>query len=441
MLTAFAFMMFNCASYFLALFRSPFWGLFAYLNIYFNVPNARLNWWADYLPFDRWSLLTSAVLVISVAIHWKKRSTHGFSAALWIPLFLLVSLFVSLHDPVSEKAAFEHLYLLFTYALIVFIIIKSIADWDELRLFILSLVGFAGYLSVGAYLYGDRVNMRLEQFGSADSNGSNEFALLLAGILPFVFSFLRGGKLYEKIVCIVSLPFIVNAFILCNSRGATAAIAGAVIISATFVADKDLRKKLFIAMLAALPLFIYLADDEYKERFATFIGVREAIEDERSARDLTSGRTEIWMYGIEMAKDHPLGAGPDGFAQMARFYMPTEVLTFKPGAEHGTRSAHNTYLQVAVEQGIIGLLIWAALCLHVCILLYKGIRRIKQQPDKNPLWKDHILAMNVAFYSILIGGMINSRIYYEYFWWQIAMAVVVFALVIRAEQESKTEVG
>jgi cell division protein FtsW (lipid II flippase) len=81
------------------------------------------------------------------------------------------------------------------------------------------------------------------------------------------------------------------------------------------------------------------------------------------------------------------------------------------------------------------------MCLHVCVLLYKGIRQIKQQPDKNPLWKDHILAMNVAFYSILIGGMINSRIYYEYFWWQIAMAVVVFALVVRAEQERKSEVG
>ena len=145
MLTALVFLAVNFASYFMTLFRSPYWGLFAYANIYFNTPNPRLNWWANYLPFGRWSLITSAVLLAAVVIHWKKTSDHEFSAAKWMPWFLGLSAVVSFTSAINLVEAKQQLYLFFTYGFIVFVLIKSITDFDKFRLFMLSIVGFTGW--------------------------------------------------------------------------------------------------------------------------------------------------------------------------------------------------------------------------------------------------------------------------------------------------------
>lgn len=439
MLTAIAFTIFNCMSYFLALKRAPFWGLLAYMNVYFNSPNPRLNWWAQYLPFDRWSLITSIILLASVAIHWNKTSNHNFASAKWIPWFIALSIIIASTNALNKEVAYHYVYLLFTYGLIVFIIVKSIVDFQQLRFFLLALIGFIGYLSFSAYLYGERVNGRLENFGSADANGANEFSLLIIGIMPFMFAFLRYGKTYEKLICLASLPFVINAFILCNSRGSTVALAGALILAALVIADGEIRKKLLIGIIVFLPAFVYLADDEFTERFTSLVGVSEAIDDATTARDFSSGRTEIWTYGLEMMNDNPLGAGPGGFSELARFYMPVDVLTFRQGTLYGGRSAHNTYLQVLVEQGVLGLVIWVGMCLQTCLILRRSFRMTSKLSKHALFWKSNVFALNVSFFSVLIAGMINSRIYYEFFWWQIAMSIVVYALLQKLTRKDSAD--
>jgi len=432
MLTALAFLSVNFASYFMALFRAPFWGLIAYANIYFNTPNPRLNWWANYLPFGRWSLITSAVLLASIAIHWKKTSDHEFSCAKWMPWFFVLSAIVSFTNALSPVEAKDHLYLFFTYGLIVFVLIKSITDFEKLRLFLLAIVGLTGWLSVMAFVYGERVHGRLEGIGTADANQSNEFALLIASVLPLVAVFVKSGKWYERAVSLLALPFIVNAFILCNSRGGMVALVGAIVGATILVADSQMRKKVILAMILAIPAFLYLTDDEFTTRVATLVGIGEAIEDEGIARNLSSGRTEIWLYGLEMASDHPLGVGSGGFSELARFYMPDEVLTYHPDAEYGTRSAHNSYLQVLVEQGVLGLTLWLGMCAHTVLVLRRSFKLASKQARDGPLWKEHVFAMNVAFFAVLLSSMVNSRIYYEFFWWQIALAVIVYSLLKKA---------
>lgn len=439
MLTALAFTLFNCTSYFFALYRAPFWGLIAYLNIYFNTPNIRINWWANYLPFDRWSLVTTAVLLASLTIHWGKTSDHKFSAAKWLPWFFAVSALVTFTKATNKDVAGDYLYLFFTYGLIIFVIVKSIIDFEKMRTFLLAMVTFAGYLSIAAWMHGERVNARLEQFGSADANTSNEFALLLGGIIPFIFVFVKSGKRYERIISLVALPFVVNAFILCNSRGSTVALALAIIFSFIIIADSDLRKKVALAAILALPAFVYLTDEEFVNRFTTLVGISEAIEDEGTARNLSSGRTEIWAYGMEMAKDNPLGVGPNGFKELARFYMPPDVLTFRPDAEYGVRSAHNTYLQVLVEQGVLGLILWLGLCLHTCLIMLKSFKICARLDSLKPFWKETMFALNVSFLAVLFAGMINSRIYYEFFYWLIGLAVVSYSLVKHADRDSSDQ--
>ena len=437
MLTAAAFVLFNLICYLLALVRGPYWGLFAYMNIYFNAPDVRINYWAAYLPFDRWSLITSAVLVTSLFLHKSKLSDHKFENTRWGFLFLLLSLLITYTIAYDKDRSFQFLYLLFTYCLIVYIMLRSITNQKQLRWYLITLVIFTANTSLNAYLYGERINERLEGFGSIDANGSNEFALLLAAIIPLVFLFLKDGNRYERIIAFLSLPFILNAFILCNSRGAVVALAGGLIIAIMTVADKKARRGMIILIVAITPVFLYLTDTEFLQRLSTLVGFEAAMEDESQAVELSSGRTEIWTYGFDMVADYPLGAGPNAFRYLARFYMPTEVLTFREGSVHGTRSAHSTYLQILVEQGAIGLVIWIVMCVHTSILLIRSFKLIASMQTPIPFLKNAILGMSVAFFSILLGGLLNSRLYYEFFWWQLVLTAIVYSLAKKAVAEEK----
>jgi putative inorganic carbon (hco3(-)) transporter len=426
MLTAILFMTFNCVGYVLAIFINPFWGLLVYANVYFNAAEPQLNWWASYLPFTRWNLLTSVVVFISLFLHRDKMSSTKLNNVIWAIAFLCLSTLITFTIAVNQDAS-HYNYLLLSYCITMVLLIKGIKEFNQFRWICFIIIIYATKLSVTAYLYGKRIHSRLEYHGTADASGSNEFGLLLAAIIPLLLPYIFKGKWYEKMVAILSLPFLLNAFILCNSRSAMVALGASVMICVIFFADKRMRKILLICFVFAVPLFIRLVDPAFIQRAQSLIFSEETLTNQEQSNEVSSGRTEIWRYGTKMIKDYPFGAGPNGFKSLARFYLPDEILTYKNGEDYGQRSAHNTYLQVLIEQGPLGLLIFLLMCGHVILLLI----RIKKFANDNisPILKYHALALSISFISILFGGLFNSRIYYEFFWWQVALCVVLYSLI------------
>jgi putative inorganic carbon (hco3(-)) transporter len=424
--------------YFLSLRREPLYALIAYAVVYFIPPAPNIHWWAEYIPFSRWSFLSSIILILSFFFHRDKIIVRKFRSAHWLFLFAFFSALAVVMMPttVSEPS---YANTLITYCITVWFIIKIITTEEKLRIFFLSIITLSGVLSILAYLEGERVNARLEGIGSNDSFEANEFALLLTGILPLMLPLIFKGKKHEKIICILLLPFILNAFILCNSRGAAIALFIGLIYATFVVADKLIRKKIIIAMICTLPLFLYLMDPEYIERLSTLWTTEKSLEGEQSLNQLSSGRTEIWLYGIQMANDYPMGAGPNSFKHLARFYMPDEILTYKPDSPYGVRAAHNTYLQILVEQGYPGFIIWIMLCLHTLLLLRSGVKKLKSLAKADSFIGFTIFGITVSFVCSLAGGLTMSRIYYEFFWWQVALAIVAFSIITEAEGKEETQ--
>jgi putative inorganic carbon (hco3(-)) transporter len=436
MLSAILFLLVIFAGSCLALIRGPFWGLLPYVYIYFVPPNPTINWWADLLPFDRWSLLSTVVLVVSMMIHWNKASDRGMGSARWTIVFFVLSLFITFTLAVNPEHAGKLQYALFTYCLIVFIMIKTLVDEQQVRALLTAMIVLTGNLGVNAWTFGKRVNDRLEGIGTMDAFGANEFGLLLASVMPFIAVLLINGRKIERILCLLATPFILNAFILCNSRGAAVALVIATVLSAVVFADKRIRRGLIGLTLAAIPVLLYLMDDAYLERISTLLGGNEASvsvygEPEEDLNDLSSGRIAIWNYGMEMAKDHPLGAGPDGFRDLAHVYMPPEILVEKGGVGYARRAAHNTYLQVVVEQGVAGLAVFFIMCVSLVLTLRRSFKAVQKLDQLNPFWRNLVFAMGVSFLTSLAGGLVTNRIYYEFFWWQIALVVVIASLAQR----------
>lgn len=434
MLTAYSFLAIVFTGYLLALIRGPFWGLLVYAYVYLMSPVQSLNWWAGYLPFTRWSLITSAVLVMSFIIHKDKIVNRKFLSANWLFSFFLLTFLISLFRDSRQPDMLDHTYMLFTYCVTVYIIIRSLEKPDQYRIFLFVIFILVAYLSVKAWRYGNLEHGRLENFGTSDTAESNHFAVFLVSIVPFALPFIFYGKLYEKILCTLALPFLFNVFFMCNSRGGLVAM----ILSISygfFFSTKRFRKIILIGVMCGFALSLYLANESYIERASTlWKSERQSVAD---LNTLSTGRVDIWKYGFEMAKDNPFGIGPNGFKHLAHLYMPEEVLKFRPGAEKGLRAAHNTYLQALVEQGFLGLFIWLGLCYSTLKLLRKSAKKLQQLNMSDSFTGLTIVALNMSLIATMVGGLFASRIYYEFFWWQVAMCVVAYSFVLDIENEVK----
>jgi O-antigen ligase len=282
---------------------------------------------------------------------------------------------------------------------------------------------------LNVYLHGSRAADRLEGYGTGDTANANQFGVLLISIIPFTIPFIFHGKWYERLICLLGLPFLINTFILCNSRGAAVAFILGLMLVMLLLPDKVIRRYILLGVLVSIPTLIYLADAQFIDRMETLMSTKDAASDEDDIAQLSSGRTVIWGYGLDMAKDYPMGVGPNGFKKLARFYMPPEVLTFTPGKENGSRAAHNTYLQTLVEHGVIGLIIILLMMLHSLLLLRSSLKKIQETQKTNSFLGLSVFALALSLSTTIFAGLTSSRVFYEFFWWQIALSVVMYSLV------------
>lgn len=414
------------AGYVLAFGKGPFFALLSYVLVYFIPALPSVHWWAELLPFTRWSVLSAAVLILTAVMHRGQLSRRPVKALRWAILFVILNTAVVVFAAADHPDIFEYSYRLVIYAVLGWLIIKVVDTPEQLRSLNLFFIIMAALLSVQAYLEGKRVHGRLENIGASDMIGSNEFGLLLAGIMPLLIPFLLKGKKAEKIICVLAVPLLINGFILCNSRGAALALVVGMVYTFMMIADKHLRVRLLAITALAVPAFFYLTDAEFLTRISSLLGANQETASEVSLNELSTGRIEIWKYGWAMVQDFPFGAGPNSFKHLAQYYLPTDILTFHEDGGYGVRSPHNTYLQVLVEQGVAGLFVWIVMCVHTLLLLRKSAKTLSAAGMSKDFMGLMVFAYNISFVSALAGGMVGARVYYEFFWWQIALTVVLY---------------
>lgn len=394
--------------------KNPFYGLLTYIFVYFLAPTSSINWWAATIPDFKWSLLSAVILLISCFIHKEKLSEiklGSIAPGKWLIAFLVLSVFVSFFA-VNQEVSFRRCNDLFRIIIIFYIIIKCIKKEQQLEYTILLILlcgFFLGYQAYNTPRYGGR----LEGVGTLDTSDANDFALLLATIIPFGFPLLFSANKYIRYSVIPCFAFIFNGIVLCNSRGAILSIAVSGFVTIFLVKIPKLKIKIIVAGIICVCAFAYLADDVFWERFETIT---------KSAQtDKGSGRLTTWLEGLQIAKDYPFGAGGDGFQVLSPYYITN--LT------EGKRSAHNTYLLVLVEQGTLGLIVFLCLNFNVLIILRKGRKLILSKRDANQIDEsDRFLyltniALSAALAGHLTGAIFVSRLYYGYYYFIISLCV------------------
>ena len=183
----------------------------------------------------------------------------------------------------------------------------------------------------------------------------NDLGLILALSLPISFYLVstqkRGPLVWiyfaQQIIALVAIA-------LTSSRGAVIATLVALLFVPLSSARMSFRQKgafLLLGVIAISCALIYLPESSWKR----LGGISAEIEE-----GTWNSRKLIWSVGLELFEDHPLrGVGAGGFSASLQRVLAIEQV------------AHNTFLSVLIEEGLIG---FSILLLSLMALVLPALR-------------------------------------------------------------------
>ncbi len=280
------------------------------------------------------------------------------------------------HDPGRAESQSGFWWL---SGLAMLITMTTITDRREVGIVVIAFVAGATLASViglaGGGLYtasttiGGTSNQGRLTGGGGDPN-TQAAAFVAAMFLTMgLFSVYRHAV--ARLLLLISFVIVTVAFFATQSRGGLIAL-GIATVAALFLATGQRVRIIGLVSLAAVIAVVAVAvQPGALGRITNFGGG-------------TSGRSDIWRVAIKLWEEHPfVGIGTNNFEiaepQLARRIPNVSRVTYiaeKPDP------AHNSYLQVLVENGIIGLIGWLAIifaCLRSGWLAAREFDRNRQR--------------------------------------------------------------
>jgi O-antigen ligase len=169
---------------------------------------------------------------------------------------------------------------------------------------------------------------------------------------------------------------------------------------------------------------------------AVFLSETSSGAIDRLTDSSTSGRSSIWTVGWRMVEAHPVvGVGSGNYTTAAPHYLLTEPGTIE--ADHYILDtpyvAHNIYLHVLAEMGIIGLALFLAvlgLAIHAAV---RAVRIFHRLGDRSMELVGRALV--VALAGILAADFFMSEQYSKQLWVLLALGPVLLAIAHREASE------
>ncbi len=288
-------------------------------------------------------------------------------------LFLLqIPIAISVVFAVSSELSVQRYGFYIRVVLVVILLPLAIRTEQHMHMAFLTMACSLGILGVKFGLYGlihGGVDLGAQGWGEMLAD-NNFFALAMATNLALCWygRSLTSSKLF-KLVLLGMFACSLAAIVMSNSRGSVIAAAVGMLLIIARSRYKALSLLVITAMMAGS---VFLVKDMFFARMSTLT----SNTPEASAES----RLEHAKIAIKMWHDHPLigvGFGGLNYARLVRFYTNR--------AESGLNEhvAHNSYLQMLVDCGPVGFLIYAGQILYAIRWLGKTSKRQRQKdaPD------------------------------------------------------------
>lgn len=236
-------------------------------------------------------------------------------------------------------------------------------------------------------------------------------------LLTFLLYQFKHG-LSAKVVLLVSFVSSGVGAVVTLSRGTWLGIAMSLaILVLFFLTSRKLTipfGQILVWLFVALIIFVVLSNYVLSEHALNKLVYR--FRTGFSLSDSAGGRFEIWKVGWQIFSDAPIqGQGFDSFSEQFRPYYESSGLT---GSFHVAESkqAHNAYVQLATEMGLIGLGLFIAILMN---LLYRAVQLLKYR-------EINTIAFFLAIFAyLLVATMVDSGITRKYLWYTFSILTLM----------------
>lgn len=200
------------------------------------------------------------------------------------------------------------------------------------------------FLSPGK-IYGIYERIGAYPFGSFVSR--NTFAAFMEMSIAVPLGMLLSGAVAKdkRLIYITAISLMGVSLLLSGSRGGLVAILAGVVFLIMVTSRASGPKKVILRLAMSVVLIGVIVGGAF------YIGGESSltrIAETATSKDITTDRTHIWGITLKIiSANFPLGAGIGAFAQA---YTPFDDSS---GLER-VEQAHNDYLQVAADAGIVG---------------------------------------------------------------------------------------
>lgn len=224
----------------------------------------------------------------------------------------------------------------------------------------------------------------------------NSYAQILLIVIPiaaerFAHTRSRLGR------CLAGLAFLtcVLSLVFTFSRGAFLAL---VVVGALMAISWYWRPRRLAAIALVIALAIPFIPDLYTDRLrAAGLWPGEPTTALHKADPAVEGRLTEMQVALYIFADHPvMGVGIGNF----RDYFQTYVNRHGLPPRHEARQAHSLYLEIAAENGLIGLSAFGALVALAARSLWQGWRRLKRAHEDDLAARVQAVAFGLIGYGI-----------------------------------------
>lgn len=334
-------------------------------------------------------------------------------ALLWLGAFVFVNVISVYYSGVMSIV--NELQFWDVYAIFVAISLFMLKDVHALRQYVWgTIVGSAFVIVYAIIAVAVHASTIIE--GRAGAYGmyqnQNDYSFIIVMVMPFAYLYLRLCRhWWQRIFLIAVLVGGIVGVMLSLSRGGILAL----VLEAALLLWVTMRGGRRVVALAALAV---VGTGVSIHQFAA----READQaGQYTLADSKDSRYELWRAARAVFEAHPiLGVGSRRFGEYARDYAPIS---------HDNRGkvAHNTYLEVAADTGILG-------ALTFFLMLLGSLK---------PLWRARLSAATgdglaetqvaglVTLCSIIFRATLDAKAYDWSFYFLVVIAISTSALASR----------
>jgi probable O-glycosylation ligase (exosortase A-associated) len=378
---------------------TPFVGLCVYILYAVLRPQYMWKWALPQEPTVQWSLYVALATILAAAVfgivpprprpgRWPP-SPIGITRVhicflafgVWIGFSYLQALKPSAGDMHMEE--YGKLYVMFLVGIAV---IRTVGQvWAIFLVYALSLAYIAYEINF-LYFVNGYLGIVNNGYGGHDNNGAGMLLALGVPLCAFAWEAYRG---WYRWAFALFIPVIIHAILMTYSRGAMLAL----LVASPFWVLRGRYKRQKLALgLAVAATIPFLAGKEIQERF---FSVQRYEQDDSAQSRFTS-----WAIAVRIANENPIfGVG----------VRNSPLLTYAYGADMEGRVIHSQYLQLAADNGYVGLLLYLGVVAFSLLDLQRVMRAARGRDDPDSV-KAYLAAagFQAAIVTFLVGATFLS---------------------------------